>query len=204
MASLSKGTPKSNHIYQSGRIYNSPPHSYTKRPTAPVCCTNDSRAHTISCLGVGACLKGNTRALGRGALHKVDSIPLSLTSEKEGLTDNSQLAFPPRFPSYHLVKHAFCILYRPQTPVNHYLYQLPQTETLTGNQLRVRKWWGARAVWGVRKKSGWDVSWTTSELSSSTPTSGRLQPRMKGNGAERQNKARGGTFRGKTDRCRKN
>ena len=34
-------------------------------------------------LDVGACLKVNTRALGRGALHrKVDSIPLLLTSER--------------------------------------------------------------------------------------------------------------------------
>ena len=33
------------------------------------------------------------------------------------------------------------------------------------------KWWGARAMWGGRKKSGWGVSWTISELSASTPTS---------------------------------
>ena len=53
------------------------------------------------------------------------------------------------------------------------------------------RWWGARAVSGARKKSGgWGVSWTTSELSTSTPTSGRLQPRRRGNGAERQNKGR--------------
>ena len=45
-------------------------------------------------------------------------------------------------------------------------------------------------MWGARKKSGWGVSWTTSELSASTPTSGRLQPRTRGNGAERQNKGR--------------
>ena len=39
----------------------------------------------IGCLDVGACLKVNTRALGRGALHKkVDSIPLLLTSEEIG------------------------------------------------------------------------------------------------------------------------
>ena len=31
---------------------------------------------------------------------------------------------------------------------------------------------GGRAVWGARKKSGWGISWTTSELSPSTPTSG--------------------------------
>ena len=43
-------------------------------------------------------------------------------------------------------------------------------------------------MWGARKKSGWGVSWTTSELSASTPTSERLQPRTRGNGAERQNK----------------
>ena len=30
-------------------------------------------------------------------------------------------------------------------------------------------WWGARAAWVVRKKSGWGVSWTTSELLASTP-----------------------------------
>ena len=36
------------------------------------------------CLDVGAWLKVNTRALGRGALYKVDSIPLSLTSEYTG------------------------------------------------------------------------------------------------------------------------
>ena len=40
-------------------------------------------------------------------------------------------------------------------------------------------WWGARVrvVWGGRKKRGWSVSWTTSELSASAPTSGQLQPR---------------------------
>ena len=43
-------------------------------------------------------------------------------------------------------------------------------------------------MWGARKNSGWGVSWTTSELSASTPTSGRLQPRTRGNGAERWNK----------------
>ena len=47
---------------------------------------------------------------------------------------------------------------------------------------------GTRAVWGARKKSGWCVSWTTSELSVSTPTSGRLQPRTRRNGAGQQNK----------------
>ena len=48
---------------------------------------------------------------------------------------------------------------------------------------------GGAAVSGARKKSGWGVSWTTSELSASTPTSRRLQPRTKGNG-ERRNKGR--------------
>ena len=51
-------------------------------------------------------------------------------------------------------------------------------------------WWGARAALGVRKKSGWGVSWTTSELSVSTPTSGRLQPRTRGNGARRRKRGR--------------
>ena len=46
---------------------------------------------------------------------------------------------------------------------------------------------GADCV-GARKKSGWDVSWTTSELSTSRPNSGQLQPRTRGNDAERQNK----------------
>ena len=43
---------------------------------------------------------------------------------------------------------------------------------------------------GGQEKSGWGDSWTTSELSASTPTSGRLQPRTRGNGAERRNKGR--------------
>ena len=50
-------------------------------------------------------------------------------------------------------------------------------------------------MWGARKKSGKGVSWTTSELSASTPTSGRLQPRTRGNGAERQNKGRNISWR---------
>ena len=45
-------------------------------------------------------------------------------------------------------------------------------------------------MWGGREKSGWGVSWTTSELSASTPISGLLQPRTRGNGAERQNMGR--------------
>ena len=47
----------------------------------------DSHYHgPLLCLGVGAWLKVNTRALGRGVLHKVDSISLSLTSEHTGRT----------------------------------------------------------------------------------------------------------------------
>ena len=46
---------------------------------------------------------------------------------------------------------------------------------------------GGGAVRGGRKKSEWGVSWTISELSESTPTSGRLQPRTRRNGADRQN-----------------
>ena len=42
---------------------------------------------------------------------------------------------------------------------------------------------GAGCV-GGQEKSGWGVSWTTSELSASTSTSGRLQPRTRANGAE--------------------
>ena len=45
------------------------------------------------------------------------------------------------------------------------------------------------------KKSGLGVSWTISELSVSTPTSGRLQLRTRGNGAERQNKGRNISWR---------
>ena len=48
---------------------------------------------------------------------------------------------------------------------------------------------------GGRKKSGWGVSWTTSELSASTPTSGRLQPRTRRSGAERRNKRRNISWR---------
>ena len=41
---------------------------------------------------------------------------------------------------------------------------------------------------GARKKSGRGVSWTASELSRSTPTSERSQPRTRGNGVRRRNK----------------
>ena len=53
---------------------------------------------------------------------------------------------------------------------------------------------GAGCV-GARKKSGWGVSWMTSELPASTLTSGRLQPRARGNSAERQNKGRNISWR---------
>ena len=58
-------------------------------------------------------------------------------------------------------------------------------------------------MWEARKKSGWGISWTISELSASTPTSGRLQSRTRENVAERQNKGRN-TFYGEMDRCREN
>ena len=51
-------------------------------------------------------------------------------------------------------------------------------------------WWRARTTWGGRNKSEWGISWTTLELSASTLTSGRLQPRTRRNGAECQNKVR--------------
>ena len=48
---------------------------------------------------------------------------------------------------------------------------------------------------GGRKKSGWGVSRTTSELSASTPTSGRLQLRTRGDGAGQRNKGRNVSWR---------
>ena len=54
---------------------------------------------------------------------------------------------------------------------------------------------GGAGCGGGYKKSGWGVSWTTSDLSASTPTSGRLQPRTRGNGAERQNRGRNISWR---------
>ena len=59
---------------------------------------------------------------------------------------------------------------------------------------------GARAAWGARKKSGWDVSWTTPELSLPTPTSEPLQPRT--GGMTQNGRTRIGTFHGERDRCR--
>ena len=60
----------------------------------------------------------------------------------------------------------------------------------------------SRAAWGSgEKKSRWGVSWTTAELSISTPTSGRLcspdQVGMAHDGG-----TRGGTFHDRMDRCR--
>ena len=56
-------------------------------------------------------------------------------------------------------------------------------------------WSEARVAWGARKKkSGWGVSWTTSDRSASTPTSGRLQPETRGNGAGQRNKRGGGKW----------
>ena len=52
----------------------------------------------------------------------------------------------------------------------------------------LRELLGGAGCTGVRENSGWIVSWTTSELSASTPTSGQLQPLKRGNGAERRNK----------------
>ena len=57
---------------------------------------------------------------------------------------------------------------------------------------------GSAALSGARKKSGWGVSCRISELSASTPTSGRLQPRTRGNGAERQNKGRNISWRNRS------
>ena len=57
---------------------------------------------------------------------------------------------------------------------------------------------GSWAVWGARKKSGWGVSWMTSELSAPTPTSGRLHPRTRENGAGRRNKGRKSSWRNRS------
>ena len=45
------------------------------------------------------------------------------------------------------------------------------------------------------KKSGWLVSLTILELSVSAPTSGRLQPRIRRNGAKWRNKGRNVSWR---------
>ena len=51
---------------------------------------------------------------------------------------------------------------------------------------------------GGQEKSGLGVSWTTLELSASTPTSGRQQPRTRRNGAERQSKSRNISWRNRS------
>ena len=63
-----------------------------------------------------------------------------------------------------------------------------------------RTGWGRGLRGGGQKKSGWGVSWTTSELSVSAPTSGRLQLTTRGNSARRRNQS--GTFYSEIDRCR--
>ena len=66
----------------------------------------------------------------------------------------------------------------------------------------IRRIGGERGLrWGGRKKSGWGVSWRTSELSASTPTSGRLHSPERG-GVTQDGGTRGGAFHGEIDRCR--
>ena len=48
---------------------------------------------------------------------------------------------------------------------------------------------------GGRKRSGCAVFWATSELSASTPTSGRLQTKTRGDDAGRWNKGRNASWR---------
>ena len=61
----------------------------------------------------------------------------------------------------------------------------------------VRKTCGGRRLrgGGAGKRVNGGVSWMTSELSVSTPTSGRLQPRTRRNGARRRNKGRNVSWR---------
>ena len=56
-------------------------------------------------------------------------------------------------------------------------------------------------MWGGREKSGWGVSWTTSELSGSTPTNDCSPGR---GGIAQNGGTRGGTFHGEINRCRGN
>ena len=49
---------------------------------------------------------------------------------------------------------------------------------------------GTGFVGAQEKELMGDVSWAISELSASTPTSERLQPKTRGNGVERRNKGR--------------
>ena len=55
---------------------------------------------------------------------------------------------------------------------------------------------------GGRKKTGYCVLWTTSELSVTTPTSGPLHPRGRGRMAQGSGRRRG-TLHGELDRCKK-
>ena len=52
---------------------------------------------------------------------------------------------------------------------------------------------------GGQENEWMGVSWTTSELSASTPTSGRLQPRTRG--MAQDGRTRSGTFHDEMDRC---
>ena len=83
------------------------------------------------CLGVGACLKVNTRALGRGALQKVDSIPLSLTSEHTGFCNK-----PTRFSSpVPFISHPrACLLHALQTPNSRKSLYLPNISNSPPNR----------------------------------------------------------------------
>ena len=54
---------------------------------------------------------------------------------------------------------------------------------------------GSAGYVGGQEKEWMGVSWTTSELSASTPTNGRLQPRTRGNDAEWQNKGQNISWR---------
>ena len=68
-----------------------------------------------------------------------------------------------------------------------YLWRPGRTEVCR-SALCSKNCWGAWAAWGARKQNEWDVSWTTSELSVSTPTSRRLQPGTRVNSGRRRNK----------------
>ena len=54
---------------------------------------------------------------------------------------------------------------------------------------------GGTGCVGSQEKGVWGVSWTTSELLVSTPTSGRLQPRTRRNSARRRDKGRSVSWR---------
>ena len=125
------------------------------------------------------------------------------------LASTTQCAEPSTgFDSLHLLAKAQS--HRPPDSLSGYAYQDRKRENrgdFTQEADRVRGICGAHAGYetakvpdvrrdgggrglcgGVRKKSGRGVSWTTSEVSASTPTSRRLQPRTRGNSAGRRNK----------------